>query len=664
MSQSVQFDRCTCGGLLVVQNSTRHKLGKCWRCLDCRKKSVISSQELRLWNQSHREKSNHVEINYRLYFISSENWNGSLERPIWDPRNEKIGFNLLFPQSPMVFAIRRTMINMIQFGLLCDWGKHRICLFAPNLTHSPILVQHSSRFVQDCNFCWYCRECNDYWSVRKYTIMENCNFSFSNLTRLVFYLCNLEQTFTRDAELLGGSRQSVSNYFYKIARELAVYNDSKTVLLRDTVVEFDEFELDHITSSDNHRGRPKKSTTVWGLNLMDRETGRHIMGATQDRTTQVLGTFVMSHVYDNITLYTDKCSSSLSMNYQDIPETTIKHDSVNHSEKFMEEDCHINTVERSHRTYREMILRRFLGVPVSKIPFLVHVLEFFVNETTRINSVKDRFVKLCKALEEVAVIHAKNRSRVNNIYQRYLPTKVGLSSENGITGLTEELIQNLCQIVRPNSNLYQLSKQIIVDSKVNFSYVDSTGQLHGEVWSSKEKVSDGSSSNVKSKYIPWDVTLTFHTINDNESDYDVSNLDSKCSNPGCELYFKSKQPPHEICKHALSLLIQRLEKKNQSKNLSEYLKEYSQTRYKTRIKKSNFSYSSLEVQEDEYYVDHILCEREGKYLVKWEPRMIPNKGVKLYKYGSDLEWIDSESLNEIERGEGVVQHYKNFLETL
>jgi hypothetical protein len=112
----------------------------------------------------------------------------------------------------------------------------------------------------------------------------------------------------------------------------------------------------------------------WGLNLLNSER-QVVLGLTQNRNAETLGTFVLPFLSDTkqIQLHTDCWMGSIAMNYEDLPGFDIKHLPVNHQEWFVDPvtGACTNSVEYENGRIRDFGLARSQGKCVSVIgPYL------------------------------------------------------------------------------------------------------------------------------------------------------------------------------------------------------------------------------------------------------------------------------------------------------
>ncbi len=169
----------------------------------------------------------------------------------------------------------------------------------------------------------------------------------------------------------------------------------------------------------------------------------------------------------------------------------------------------------------------------------------------------------------------------------------------------------------------------------------STGEIEAEVWSSKLKVGE------LSKEHPHIVTIKFNDL-DKGTGAEIlhpDNVKVECHNPGCQKNFAARDV--SSCKHAIAVLLSRVEKVDRAKTLTELC---------SGVPAVDSDDSTDDSEEDKYKFEYILAHRENEqtrgkeYLVKWGPaRAGPRGGLVRYGYGGDLDWISEGALGAKEQ---------------
>ncbi len=204
-----------------------------------------------------------------------------------------------------------------------------------------------------------------------------------------------------------------------------------------------------------------------------------------------------------------------------------------------------------------------------------------------------------------------------------------------------------------------------------FVHVNRDGVIEAEVWSSQTKISH------HRKEHPHIVTISFENMENQDTLLAAKNVQVKCLNPGCQR--NAIQRDVSACKHAIAVLLSRVEKCGKSKTFQEYC---------------NFSADdgndNIQELDGSFKYEYILAERcrdaTKEYLVKWGPTKGPRGGIKRYGHGSELTWVEEakfikrvvhgENMAEEEQGQDSqtsaqremqmsgVEHYKAVLNTI
>lgn len=320
---------------------------------------------------------------------------------------------------------------------------------------------------------------------------------------------------------------------------------------------------------------------------------------------------------------------------------------------------HIQNCERSHRTFRETILRRMNGCRPEKVPYLVSLLEFMANNTQSDSSIRRRFLVTSEALTRVMGHYRENgRTQVQRTFE--LPSMIEMSKEQGVNLLTESVVRGICEEIRPNSRLFNDVRGLITDQKIFHSYISLEGTIEGEVYSS---TCSSNKTKQNSDEIPWSCKISFKEIKNTVEDFSVANLVCECTNPGCEMWRQcsKNKDRYPICKHAVATLFERVQKPG-SKDLQDYIDGFKQKRFKYRIRKSNFQ-DQRRSNEDGYYIDQVLKRDGDEVLVKWYPTKLETGPLTTYKYGASLTWIKEEDIQTVLSDESSVSLVEQWTRT-
>ena len=238
-------------------------------------------------------------------------------------------------------------------------------------------------------YCWQCNDCKRCQSLRTGTMLYKSDKTLRNWIRLIYSFV-LDTTGWVGQCLSMSKEKTVTSWFRKWRQCLSkAFLDNLPHFNGDFVVEIDESAFNRKTK----HGRGRRSRTRWVFGIVERGTNKVFMCAVSDRSRNTLEPIISRLCSANTTVMSDMWRA-----YNHLGEAGFRHEVVNHSYTFVNEDtgAHTETIEGVWGLCKTNMSQHF-GVRSEDLPDFINQWCFRRNFCKKTNY-KEHFTIIAKAI--------------------------------------------------------------------------------------------------------------------------------------------------------------------------------------------------------------------------------------------------------------------------